>query len=90
MGDPVSALAGLDVLAELDNRAAISAFAGPQLHLLAQTDALLPPTALNSLRELNPQASVELLGGHSHACVSAEPQLLTQHIASFILSGQYA
>lgn len=89
VGDPVSALAGLDVLAELDNRAAINAFAGPQLHLLAQTDALLPPAALNSLRELNSQASVELLG-HSHACVSAEPQLLTQRIASFILSGQYA
>lgn len=89
VGDSVSALAGLDVLAELDNRAAISVFAGPQLHLLAQTDALLPPAAANSLRELNPQASVELLG-HSHACVMAEPQLLVQRIASFILSGQYA
>lgn len=89
VGDSASALAGLDVLAELDNRAAISAFAGPQLHLLAQDDALLTPTAADSLRELNPQASVELLG-HSHAGLIAEPQLLAQRCASFILSGQYA
>lgn len=89
LGDAACAVAGLDVLAELDNRVAISEFAGPQLHLLAQDDALVPLVAANSLRELNPQASIEALG-QSHAGLIAEPHLLAQHIASFILSGQYA
>lgn len=89
LGDAASAVAGLDVLAELDNRVAISEFAGPQLHLLAQDDGLVPSAAANSLSELNPQASVELLG-KGHAGLIAEPQRLAQHIASFILSGQYA
>ncbi len=87
--ESVSALAGLDVLAELDNREAISAFAGPQLHLLASADALLPAEAVKLLRDLNPQAKVELLG-HCHASIFAEPQLLAQRIVPFILSSQYA
>ena len=87
--ESASALAGLDLLAELDNRSAISAFAGSQLHLLAKADALLPPEAATMLHELNPQATVELLG-QSHASVLAEPQLLAQRIVSFIESGEYA
>src|SRR5690554_236811 len=35
-------LAGLDCLAELDTRSAISRFTGAQLHMLAQNDALVP------------------------------------------------
>lgn len=84
-----SALADLEMLAELDNRQAIQAFAGPQLHLLAAVDALLPVAAAEALRALNPQATVELLG-HSHASVFAEPQLLAQRMVSFILSRHYA
>lgn len=89
LADSAQDLAGLDVLAELDNRSAIRSFAGPQLHLLALTDALLPAEAADPLRSLNPQAAVELLG-HSHASVFAEPQLLAQRMAQFILSHQYA
>lgn len=89
VADSAQDLAGLDVLAELDNRNAIRSFAGPQLHLLALTDALLPAEAADPLRSLNPQAAVELLG-HSHASVFAEPQLLAQRMAQFILSHQYA
>ena len=84
-----SALAGLDLLGELDNRQAISDFAGPQLHLLAQTDALLPTAAAEPLGALNPQAMVELLG-HSHASVFAEPHGLAQRMVSFMQSRQYA
>ena len=83
--EPSCALAGLDLLAALDNRAAIRTFAGPQLHLLAEVDALLPPEAAALLRELNPQATVELLG-HSHASVVAQADLLAQRIVSFIVS----
>ncbi|MDY0248627.1 MAG: alpha/beta fold hydrolase [Pseudomonas sp.] len=84
-----SALAGLDLLAALDNREAIRAFAGPQLHVLAHADALLPSEAANLLGDLNPRATVELLG-HSHASVLSEPQLLAQRMVSFILDRQYA
>lgn len=83
------ALAGLDILAELDNRAAISTFAGPQLHLFAEADALVPFSAANALRGLNAQATVEVLG-QSHASVVAEPQVLAQRIVAFIKDRQHA
>ena len=86
---PDDALAGLDCLAELDNRSAISRFTGPQLHLLATGDALVPSAAATDLQALNPQAQVELLG-QSHASVVAQPQLLAQRIAGFILGEQHA
>lgn len=89
LNDKDRALAGLSVLAELDTRPAIRSFAGPQLHLLAKNDALMPSTTFNKLAELNPQATVELLG-QSHASVFAEPQLLAQRMQSFILSHCYA
>lgn len=87
--DANSALAELDLLAVLDNRQAISDFAGPQLHLLAQADALVPPEAASVLGDLNSQASVEILG-HSHASVFAESHELAQRMVSFIQSHQYA
>jgi len=89
LNDKDEALAGLKVLAELDSRPAIRSFAGPQLHLLAESDALMPTTTFNKLAELNPQATVEQLG-QSHASVFAEPQVLAQRMQSFILSHCYA
>lgn len=83
------ALAGLDCLAELDNHSAIRDFTGSQLHLLATGDALVPSSVAVDLQALNPQAQVELLG-QSHASVVAQPQLLAQRIASFILGEQHA
>ncbi len=89
-GDELAdALAGLDVLAELDNRSAIRIFAGSQLHLFAEADALVPVAAAALLPELNPQATVEVLG-RSHASVVAEPQLLAQRIVAFIKDSQHA
>lgn len=84
-----SALVGLELLAALDNRQAIIDFAGPQLHLLAQADAFVPPETARLLGDLNPQASVEILG-HSHASVFAEADELAQRMVSFIQSHQYA
>lgn len=84
----VGALAGLDLLAQLDNRHAISVFNGRQLHLFAEADALIPSFAAHALRELNAQATVEVLG-QSHASVVAEPQLLTQRIVAFIKGGKH-
>lgn len=87
-------LAGLEMLAKLDNRTAITNISGPQLHLFAEADALVPVEtateiqALNSC-SLNPNARVEVLG-QSHASVLAEPQLLAKRISAFILSNQNA
>lgn len=89
LSDKDKTLAGLQMLAELDNREAIKAFAGPQLHLLAEADALLPTAAIQPLAALNPQAAVELLG-QSHAGLVAEPRLLAQRMQSFILGHGYA
>lgn len=89
VADSGCALAGLDLLAELDNRVAISAFAGPQLHLFAEQDALVPSLALSRVRALNAQATVEFFG-HSHAGLIVEAQLLAQRIADFVLRGQHA
>ena len=82
-------LAALQVLAELDNCQAIRQFSGPQLHFLAQADALVPLAATTQIRELNTQAQVEVLG-LSHASVCVEPQLFAQRISDFIQGESYA
>lgn len=87
--DLAGALAGLDLLAELDNRHAIRTLAGPQLHLFSEADALVPPAAANAVRELNPQATVELLG-QSHASVVLDAQVLAQRISAFIQGENHA
>lgn len=89
VADSASALAGLDLLAALDNRDAISAFSGPQLHLLAEQDALVPSLALSHVRELNSKVTVELFG-HSHAGLIVESQVLAQRIAAFIRGSEHA
>ena len=77
-------LAGLELLAKLDNRAAITHFSAPQLYLFAAADALVPVAAAADLQALNSNAAVEVLG-QSHASVLAEPQLLAQRMAAFIV-----
>lgn len=82
-------LAGLELLAKLDNRAAITHFSAPQLYLFAAADALVPVAAAADFQNLNVAAIVEKLG-HSHASVLAEPQLLAQRMAAFIVSNTIA
>lgn len=77
-------LAGLDVLAALDNRAALAGFAGPQLHLLADADALVPAAAAAALLALLPAGEVDLLEGSGHACVLEQPQALAALLAEFV------
>jgi pimeloyl-[acyl-carrier protein] methyl ester esterase len=77
-------LAGLAVLAALDNRAALAAFAGPQLHLLAEADALVPAAAAEPLQTLLPRGAVERIAGSGHAFVLERPQALAARLAAFI------
>lgn len=81
---PEQLLAGLDVLAALDNRAALAGFAGPQLHLLAEADALVPTAAAEALLALLPAGEVDLLEDSGHACVLEQPQALAGMLAEFV------
>lgn len=82
-------LAGLNFLQHLDNRLAITNFKGPQLHLLAKADALVPYQAATAIKSLNPHAKVEFLGA-SHASPIAQPHLIAEHLAAFILESTNA
>ena len=70
-------------LAELDNRAAIEHMACPQLHLLAQQDALVPSAVAESVQQLNPAVEVKVLNG-SHALLVSRSQLVAQSMLGFI------
>lgn len=59
--------AGLQLLAQLDGREALHGFFGPQLHLFAGNDALVPPAAGEAMRRWMPGASAQLISGASHA-----------------------
>ncbi len=77
-------LAGLEVLAALDNRAALAAFTGPQLHLLAEADALVPSAVVEPLQALLSHGMVECFAGTGHAFVLERPQALAARLAAFI------
>jgi len=82
--DGAQLLAGLDVLAALDNCAALANFAGPQLHLLAEADALVPAEAATALLALLPAGEVDVLEGSGHALVLEQPQALATLIHEFV------
>lgn len=82
-------LAGLNLLQHLDNCLAITNFKGPQLHLLAKADALVPYQAATAIKSLNPHAQVEVLGA-SHASPIAQPHLIAERLATFILESANA
>ncbi|MBF8766280.1 alpha/beta fold hydrolase [Pseudomonas putida] len=82
--DPLYLSTALQVLALLDTRAALEAFAGPQLHLFAGADALVPAEAAQGLSELLPDVEVGLVEDSSHAFVLEYPQELASGIKSFL------
>jgi len=82
--DPAQLMAGLDVLAALDNRAALAGFAGPQLHLLAELDAVVPAEAAARLLALLPAGEVDVIEQTGHAFVLEQPEALAAMIAEFI------
>ena len=79
-----SLLAGLQVLATLDNRTALAVFTGPQLHLLAEQDALVPAAVADDLLALLPAGEVDVLEGCGHAFVLEQPQALAALLLEFI------
>jgi pimeloyl-[acyl-carrier protein] methyl ester esterase len=82
--DPLYLATGLEVLAQLDTREALQAYGGPQLHLFAGSDALVPPEAAKALSELLPDVEVGLVEESSHAFLLEYPQELAAGIKSFL------
>ncbi len=77
-------LAGLEVLAKLDSRADLRAFGGPQLHLFAGQDALLPKAVAPALLELLVDVEIGLIDQASHAFVLERPHELAAAIQAFL------
>ncbi len=77
-------LAGLDLLAALDTRAALQAFVGPQLHLFAGADGLVPATAAQALLELLPDIEIGLIDQASHAFPLERPHEVAAAIQAFL------
>ncbi|HCJ28197.1 MAG TPA: transporter [Pseudomonas sp.] len=76
--------AGLQVLAELDGREALHGYFGPQLHLFAGGDALVPATACDALRRWMPGIEAELITSASHALPLERADDVAATIAAFI------
>lgn len=79
-----SLLAGLDLLAALDTRAALQAFVGPQLHLFAGSDALVPAAAAPALLALLPDVEIGLIDAASHAFPLERPHEVAAAIQAFL------
>ena len=81
---PGTLLQGLQVLAALDTRAALQAFGGPQLHLFAGADALVPAEAAGALLELLGDVEVGLIEQACHAFVLERPHEVAAAIGGFM------
>lgn len=81
---PETLLHGLRVLAALDTRAALHAFGGPQLHLFAGADALVPAEAAAAVLQLLGDVEVGLIEQASHAFVLERPHEVAAAIQGFL------
>ncbi|MBD9426466.1 alpha/beta fold hydrolase [Pseudomonas sp. PDM15] len=77
-------LAGLEVLGNFDGRSAVQRFAGPQLHLLAGADALVPAEVAGELLMLQPDIEVGLIEEVSHAFPLERPHEIAAAILAFL------
>ncbi|MFO2462190.1 alpha/beta fold hydrolase [Pseudomonas sp. 15FMM2] len=82
---PSSALKhGLDLLAQLDTREALLAYRGPQLHLFAAMDELVPAEAAGALLKLLPDIEVGLIEQAGHAFLLEDPHCVAGAIQAFL------
>lgn len=77
-------VAGLELLGSLDTRAALQAFNGPQLHLFAGLDALVPESVATQVLALLPDVEVGLIEQASHAFLLEAPHELAAAIQAFL------
>ncbi|WP_247269653.1 MULTISPECIES: alpha/beta fold hydrolase [Pseudomonas] len=81
---PETLMAGLELLAQLDTREALQAFRGPQLHLFAGQDGLVPAEAAGSLFALLPDIEIGLIEQASHAFLLEDPHGVAGAIQAFL------
>jgi pimeloyl-[acyl-carrier protein] methyl ester esterase len=75
---------GLQVLAQLDTRKALQAYRGPQLHLFAGADGLVPAEVAGELLALLPDVEVGLIEQASHAFLLEDPHGVAGAIQAFL------
>ncbi|KJZ37605.1 MULTISPECIES: alpha/beta fold hydrolase [Pseudomonas] len=76
--------AGLEVLAQLDTRQALQAYRGPQFHLFAGLDGLVPAEAAGDLLTLLPDVEIGLIEQASHAFLLEDPHGVAGAIQAFL------
>lgn len=81
---PAVLMAGLELLAQLDTREALQGFRGPQLHLFAGLDALVPAEAGGELLALLPDIEVGLIEHASHGFLLEDPHGVAGAIQAFL------
>ncbi|MBK5527181.1 alpha/beta fold hydrolase [Pseudomonas sp. TH06] len=81
---PAALMAGLELLAQLDTREALQAFRGPQLHLFAGQDSLVPAEAAGELFALLPDIEIGLIEQASHAFLLEDPHGVAGAIQAFL------
>jgi pimeloyl-[acyl-carrier protein] methyl ester esterase len=77
-------LSGLQVLAQLDTRQALQSFRGPQLHLFAGLDALVPAEAAGEVLAILPDVEIGLIEQASHAFLLEDPHGVAGAIQVFL------
>jgi pimeloyl-[acyl-carrier protein] methyl ester esterase len=77
-------LNGLKLLGQLDTRLALQAYRGPQLHLYAGLDALVPAEAASDVLTLLPDVEVGLIEQASHAFILENPHGVAAAIQAFL------
>jgi len=75
---------GLELLAQLDTRDALVAFRGPQLHLFAGLDELVPAEAASDLLSLLPDVEIGLIEQAGHAFLLEDPHGVAGAIQAFL------
>lgn len=77
-------MSGLELLAQLDTREALLAYRGPQLHLFAGMDELVPAEAAGHLLTLLPDVAIGLIEQAGHAFLLEDPHGVAGAIQAFL------
>lgn len=77
-------MTGLELLAQMDTRDALQAFRGPQLHLFAGMDGLVPAEAASDLLKLLPDVEIGLIEQAGHAFLLEDPHGVAGAIQAFL------
>jgi pimeloyl-[acyl-carrier protein] methyl ester esterase len=77
-------MAGLELLVQLDTRQALQSFRGPQLHLFAGLDALVPAEAASELLVLLPDVEIGLIEQAGHGFLLDDPHGVAGAIQAFL------